>query len=188
MPASVTAAAWIYPRTTPSYSARVIAKGVDSGDAEAYYLQFDGSLSWAVRDLNHENHSVSGPDVGLNEWTHVAATYEPNTLQIYVNGELAAEDSNGPAAMLQDTNDLSIGNRGDANNRVFEGRMDDVRIYDYALSDTEVAYVATNGSGYLPLDSIANLYDSEPLGQKAVNFKDYAVLMASWLEEKLWPE
>jgi hypothetical protein len=33
-----------------------------------------------------------------------------------------------------------------------------------------------------------NLYDKESAGDGAINFRDYAVLMESWLEEILWPQ
>jgi len=123
----------------------------------------------------------------LNEWTHLAGTYDGNAVKLYVNGQLEVEDTSGGVGMLQDANDLSIGNRSDGNDRAFAGTIDDVRVYSRALSAAEVGWLATEGSGYVSLDSEVNIYDSEPQGQKAVNFKDLAKFMTSWLEEKLWP-
>ncbi len=40
---------------------------------------------------------------------------------------------------------------------------------------------------HVPVQSAADLYDGEPEGSKAVNFKDYAVLIGQWLNEELWP-
>jgi hypothetical protein len=37
------------------------------------------------------------------------------------------------------------------------------------------------------MESIANVYDTESAGYRAVNFKDYAWLLTAWLEEILWP-
>lgn len=70
----------------------------------------------------------------------------------------------------------------------YTGLLGDFRLYDSALSDEQVGYLASNGTGYVSLVSTMNIYDAEAEGSKAVNFKDYALLMASWLEEKLWPE
>jgi len=188
MPAStVSVTAWIYPTSVSGYSARVVAKGIDTGDWEAYYMQFNGSPSWTIRDPNHENHPLDGSQLNLNEWTHLAGTYDGDALKLYVNGLLDAEDTTGGLAMLQDGNDLSIGNRSDGDDRAFVGTIDDVRVYDYALSVEEVAYIATQGTGYIGLDSQVNIYDEEDPGQKVVNFRDLAKLMTSWLEEKLWP-
>jgi len=66
-------------------------------------------------------------------------------------------------------------------------KIDDVRVYNYALSDENIAYIGTQGTGYVPLSAVSNIYDVEPAGQKAVNFKDFAELLTAWLEEKLWP-
>jgi hypothetical protein len=72
----------------------------------------------------------------------------------------------------------------------FPGNVDDARVYDRELSTDEVNIVMSGGEVpivYTPLVSVANLYDDEPVNSKKINFMDYAVLMQSWLEEKLWP-
>jgi hypothetical protein len=89
--------------------------------------------------------------------------------------------------LSQDTSGLAIGNRSDATNRGFIGKIDDARVYDRGLSAGEVAYLATEGTGYVPLVSEANLYDQEPPGQKTINLKDFAVLADMWVEQMLWP-
>ena len=70
--------------------------------------------------------------------------------------------------------------------------MDDVRIYSRALSQAEIAYLADespdDGELYIPVASATNIHDEEPQGSKAVNFKDFAVLVESWLNELLWPQ
>ena len=69
----------------------------------------------------------------------------------------------------------------------FTGQIDSIRIYNYALSKSEAVYLATDGTGILPLRSAANLYDKEPPASQAVNFRDYAELADSWLVRVLWP-
>ena len=60
-----------------------------------------------------------------------------------------------------------------------------MRIYDRALTAAEVTYVATKGSGYMPLLARTNLPDTEAQGQKAINFRDYALFMTKRLEKKI---
>jgi hypothetical protein len=67
-----------------------------------------------------------------------------------------------------------MGKRED-NDNYFPGLVDDVRIYDYALSSSEIFSLA----GGSPLDLN---------GDMKINFKDYALLVDQWLEEQLWPE
>jgi len=73
----------------------------------------------------------------------------------------------------------------------FNGDLDDVRIYDRALTQAEIAYLADespdDGRLYIPVPSVANIDDQEPEGSRAVNSKDLAVLMNEWLDEELWP-
>jgi hypothetical protein len=189
--AAVSATMWIYPTRDPGYSARVLAKGIDAGDWEAYYMQFSGDVSWTVRDdPNHSNHVVDAGGVGLNEWIHIAGTYDSNELKLYINAQLEDDDTIGDiGGILQDTNDLAIGNAVDINDRAFFGKVDDVRIYNYALTAEEIAYVASapTHDGYMALDIPENIYDDEPAGQKAINLRDFAELMTAWLDQQLWP-
>jgi hypothetical protein len=189
--AQVTLTAWVNYAQTHSYSARVVAKGADADDRESYALQIDDEnrLSFFIRDVNTTMHGVDSNDtLRHNEWVHLAGSYDGSEVKCYINGE--PDNSNAAAGftILVDANDLAIGNRADATNRAFIGTEDDVRVYNRALSDAEVAYIATQGSGLFPLTSQANVYDKEPADQQAVNFRDYAVLMESWLEEILYPQ
>ncbi len=69
----------------------------------------------------------------------------------------------------------------------FEGLIDDVRIYNYALSYTEILYLITQGgtSPYVPFPEDAVEFDLYQ--DKIINFKDYAILADGWLKEQLWP-
>ena len=69
-------------------------------------------------------------------WTHLAATYDNATLRLYVNGAQAATlATSGPATVS--TGPLKLG--GNAIwGEWFAGRIDDVRVYNRALSASEV--------------------------------------------------
>jgi hypothetical protein len=117
------------------------------------------------------------------------------SLAIYVNGVLeVVGDSNGTAMAIPDllylglSADRAPGHFYDLHDG-FTGNMDDFMIFDYALSDAQVGYLSSDGTGYIPMPlAPMNLIDDKPDGQRTVNFRDYAELMGSWLEEKLWPE
>jgi len=190
--AAVTAMAWVNYSQSQDYSARAIAKGADAGDNEAYAIQItsDDQASFFIRtEPNHVNRGVDSPENSLphDMWVHVAGSYDGDTVKVYVNGRLADSDSIGAEIIIVDSNGLAIGDAVDVD-RAFIGKVDDVRVYDVALSDENVAYIATQGSGYVPLQSDVNIYDAEAAGSKAVNFKDLAELMTAWLEQKLWPQ
>jgi len=193
--AAVSVCAWVNFSSNRNYSARVVVKGADNKETFALQVDDDDELNFFVRDANNNIYDVNSEEIWRNEWVHLAGTFDGdiNTIAGYVNGQLAGSQDDANFVMQgltlsQDTNDLGIGNRSDANDRQFEGSIDDVRVYNYGLSAAEVAWIATDGTGYIALTSEANLYDEEPKGEKAINFKDIAVLMDSWREEKLWPE
>ena len=66
----------------------------------------------------------------------------------------------------------------------FIGRMDDFKIYDYAISQAEIVGAATGGGNlFIPLPAPA----LDPYEDGKIDFRDYAKLAADWLDEKLWP-
>jgi hypothetical protein len=169
-------------------SPRILVKGAD--DSETYAIQLVGvTPNVIVRDVNGEGPfgAASDIDVEDGEWAHVAASYDGTDAKIYVDGQLGGSEEHPGMSLSQDPNGLAIGNRSDAMDRAFIGRIDDVQLYDIALSHSDIVYLASEGVGYIPLDTSANLYDPEPVGQKVINIRDLAVVMAAWLDETMWP-
>jgi hypothetical protein len=101
-------------------------------------------------------------------------------MQIFLNGVLydSRTDANSP---ISPVTSFMIGSGWYGG---YDGLIDDFRIYDYALSQPEVAYIATNGTGIFdqPLMSPADLS-----ADGRINLKDFAILADSWLNERLWP-
>ncbi len=95
------------------------------------------------------NEVGSGIDLPLNTWTHIAATFNGTTNRIYMNGILAASapGTHGPATSPP----LRIGTSGtcSAAGTSFGGRLDEVAIFDRALSASEILrdYQLQNNSG-----------------------------------------
>jgi uncharacterized protein (TIGR03437 family) len=75
--------------------------------------------------------------LALNAWTHLAATYDGNFLRLYVNGALASTKA-VTGAIKTSTGVLRIGGN-DIWGEYFSGLIDEVRIYNRALSVAEVA-------------------------------------------------
>jgi hypothetical protein len=110
------------------------------------------SRYWARSDNGALDHS---------EWIHAAGTYDGNAVKCYINGEVVdvCDTSNAIEYLSQeDTSGLAIGNRSDATNRPFRGTIDDVRVYNYGLSAAEVGYLASDGTGMVSVQSVANLW------------------------------
>lgn len=77
----------------------------------------------------------------LNGWSHVACTYDNNNLSIYFNGSLIDTLAVGSKSVVNSPSNLRISS-DDNNNVFFNGLIDDVRIYNRALSGTEIQQLA----------------------------------------------
>ena len=79
---------------------------------------------------------ASGPTASpVNAWTHVAAHLRRQTLRLYVNGtQVASQAATGPIQTT--TNPLWIG--GNSYGEYFQGLIDEVRIYNRALTPAEI--------------------------------------------------
>ena len=191
----VSTCAWINSAAVQD-AARIVVKGADNKESYELEAGDNESLIFVVReDSNTDSYprfEASADDVlRENEWIHAAGTFDGSVMKLYVNGELVASENEpnlSGITLSQDANGLAIGSRSDAMDRRFIGMIDDVQVYDYALTQDEVVYVAVGPTGYFELNASANLYDLEGAGSQAINFKDYAVLMNAWLVEKLWPD
>jgi hypothetical protein len=72
------------------------------------------------------------------EWHHLAATYDGTTVKWYGDGQFVAGE-----AWVLDTQDLvHMGKRAHAAGGNFPGSIDEVRIYNTALSAGEIAWLA----------------------------------------------
>jgi hypothetical protein len=83
------------------------------------------------------NISASGTAaLGLNVWTHLAATYDGAMLRLYVNGALAGSTAL-TGSLDATTGPLRIGGNS-VRSEWFNGLIDEVRVYSRALSQSEI--------------------------------------------------
>ena len=147
----------------------------------------------ATEEGSHENESAS--NVQTTEWQHVMVTWTSGqAAKLYINGVLdtptALDGVIGGTTTGYTT--VIVGRGGKDASGSWNGLVDDVRVYEVALTAAQVQTVMNGGNlpvvdVYVPLVSIANLYDAEPQNQKKVNFKDFAILADQWLKQVLWP-
>ncbi|GII82157.1 hypothetical protein Ssi03_01470 [Sphaerisporangium siamense] len=121
--------AWVRPSEL-SGSRPIITKARANG--QSYALYTDGA-----RFTSDTEKSVASPvTLPLDTWSHVAATYDGATLRFYVNGE---EVASAPASgkPIFDSGLFRVG--GDpVRNEHFAGLIDEVRVYNIALTPARV--------------------------------------------------
>jgi uncharacterized protein (DUF2141 family) len=73
----------------------------------------------------------------LENWYHIAATYNGNTQSIYINGELVKEKATS-GNILTNSGNLRFGSSPSYTTRLFNGKMEEVRIWNIALDSIQI--------------------------------------------------
>ena len=83
-----------------------------------------------------------GPTIAANTWYHVAGTWDGTTKRLYLNGVMVASVA---STTTYNTQNISLG--GDDNGAgptlLWNGMLDDLRIYNRVLNVTEIAALAS---------------------------------------------
>ncbi len=106
--------------------------------------------------------SYYSSDLPLNEWMHFSGVYDLSNVKLYIDGSLANTYS-ATKPIKFDSDSIFIGSKSPTTSAPdwYNGLLDDVRIYNRALSASEVAALAagnpSTGSGVYVLGSALNL-------------------------------
>ena len=133
---------WINPATYPlpgNWNV-IISKGSWSTGKNEYSIYFNGGISKISFEANGSSGgqgvSISNTNTPLNAWTLVAFTWNSSLLTAYINGQPLATSSMSQGASTAGAA-MYIGTN--INNYFFAGLIDDVRIYNRALSPSEIS-------------------------------------------------
>lgn len=170
---------WVNPDSSSPLSAQYAI-----GHGWHYYVYFNGSsneFKVMLRNSSGE-YEFFGSDFNVpqSEWTHLSVTFKNRLVSFYVNGQLK-KTGNFTTDLLYDTagNPVTIGayHQGTFPNHTgeFEGKLDDARIYNRALSPAEVANLYNWAPGpvaHWKLDENAgtNAYDSSGNGNNSTTW------------------
>ncbi|MBN2314106.1 MAG: LamG domain-containing protein [Sedimentisphaerales bacterium] len=147
----------------------------------------------STEEGSHENESAS--NVQTTEWQHVMVTWASGqTAKLYVNGVLnnLSYEADVISGTTTGYTDVIIGRGGKDTGGSWDGLIDDVRVYEVALTAQQVQTVMNGGDlpavdTYVPLTSPANISDEEPANSKSINLKDFTILADEWLNKLVWP-
>jgi len=165
---AVTVSAWVNPTSASSYG---LIAGIDQtggSDNDMYALKTDAGDKpyWAVIG--------PGTDVGLTAsstlaalagggWVHLVAVYDPATgfAGLYTNGVLDVSTTTVPTSIQLKSTPFQIGhNAADSGSYPLNAAVDDIQVYDQALSSAQIAYLYNSPGNTLP----AEPSDTPPIG------------------------
>ena len=101
-----------------------VVLGLTGGDGVHFYIDNGG------------NQNLSVPDAGvrLGEWQHVAGTFDGTTSRTFLNGEQIGEMA-ASGTIITNTNLATVGGG------TFQGAIDEVKVFDRALTVDEIVEV-----------------------------------------------
>ena len=140
---AMTFAAWVKPANAGwgmlvRHPFQYLVQRFGDGSIGFQFAQQDGGVAQATS-------SAKAPQ---NVWTHIAVTYDNGLVKTYVNGR-AVDIYSHPGLLRVPAwqTPLSIGGQNDPSNpKPFVGRLDEVQLFDRALSDDDVESMFLSGS------------------------------------------
>lgn len=144
-PESFSVSAWVNAREVRGRWQTILEYDRNSTAGNRFGLWIDTNGRFHFRVGSNTWQSTRG--LNTNQWYLLTATYDASTrrMKLYIDGVLegTATNSGGYVAPTQAT--LTIGVRGDETSEFFSGLLDDIRIFDAALSIEDV--LAMIGAG-----------------------------------------
>jgi len=137
--------AWIFLQFTPSSNTCILDYGVNAvGSRNTFYVNASRRIGFISGGTNANISSGTTNTVPLNTWTHIAFVLDNGTGYLYINGVQAGTGNLSSVNTPTTGTNLRIGNRVSGGNIPFRGAIDEVRIWDVARTQTEIASTMNN--------------------------------------------
>jgi len=134
----ISIAAWVFP--TAQKTQEIVRKGagVNGPTAAPYSLALSGTgdIVFSLRP-NLQFIQVRKTGYPLAVWLFLVGTYDGTTMKLYVNGNLESQTLVS-GSLNENSSQLLIGTRLNLPADTFQGIIDDVRIYNRALTSEEI--------------------------------------------------
>ena len=171
---AITLAVWIRPEKLAAQ--KIIAKYSTGVDGYSLIMLSTGKVTFQFNQFTSTttklNSNTLYPTDGVT-WMHVAATYDGAIIKIYINGVLDKSVTLPATPINTNTLPVLIGQESGGTG-IFKGTMDDARIYNYALTSTEVSGLFNNPSA-MSGGRIASNSHSKTLTEVLSNVEDFGV-------------
>ena len=182
----ITISAWIKPDALPTSGGTytIVQKGyVNPPGTEPYVLRLDNDagiqqVHFGTYDGSTEIQIEWNHDYSTDTWYHVVVRFDGSTYKIFSNGIEKASLSD-PTTFSTSTEPLTIGaSTFPSIDRLFNGTIDEVRIYNYALSPEEVSELYLSGvdttlRGDIDGDGLINILDLQACVNHILGTQDW---------------
>jgi hypothetical protein len=191
----ITISVWVYNNGGSNWN-RILDFGYDTNHYMMLCLNpgsVNNAVRFAVKDTTELTVSSDAGTVPVGEWTFVTATLTGDIGRIYTNGELRGTNAaltNNPVNYGPTTQNWLGRSMWGAGDGYFNGKIDELKIYNYALTTVEVgqSYLADTLSAYVCNRQIYDLGNYDTNGNCLLDLADFASMAARWLEDdRIYP-
>jgi hypothetical protein len=96
-----------------------------------------GPLNSAMFGFGHNHHTFTNDSLSNTQWKFLSGTYNNGDWKIYVNGSLNQSYNGSIFTSFGGT--FTLGRKGSFSSNYFEGKIDDISLWNYDLDSTEIA-------------------------------------------------
>jgi hypothetical protein len=156
---NVSVSVWVYPTAASNTYNDIINSGkyrlILRSTQKVEFWVYSTDVGWVQ--------AVSNSTIPLNQWTHLAGTYD-GTAKLYVDGNLQSTTGSGVVGITWAGNSIFIGQSG-ANTNEYTGKLDEAAFFNTAISATDVKNISKQGtmiySNSYVLDTNSSTIDSD---------------------------
>ncbi len=142
---SFTQSVWIRPENSDNGFHGILGYQPASGTVNRYpgiWIYDQTKIHAGFGDGTNWNSFTTGEVLTIGQWNHVATTFDGTTYRTFVNGDLVYSTNDFAGRTPTTTSQITIGKV----DNFFRGGIDDVRVYNRALSATEVEVLIDGAS------------------------------------------
>jgi hypothetical protein len=147
--AQLTIAAWINIDVHQNYDG-VLTKGTTVSPYSLMLATPNDRFKFQANNFNPPNGTSGGiyESIGvltMDQWHHIAVTFDGQEVRLYLDGALDSVYNASGVILGTTSEDLILGGDFPGGDEYFDGTLDDVRLYDGALSAGDIANLYSGG-------------------------------------------
>jgi len=150
-PDAITVEAWVYPKDLTGW--HLVCCNWGGAEVGAFHFGCEGAIpKFHITTSQGTGFAASADALKVEQWYHLAGTYDGNTIQIYVDGKMTGETKYG-GKLIDNKMDVTIGSK---HSREYKwiGFLDEVKISNIAKTADKLS---ANLSGPASVSSIQSL-------------------------------